>query len=77
MKNLISEIDLMIFKELNIKDYSIMELQRKINISPKNIQQHLIKLKEFDFIKIVEANKGHKKKIQITNKGRDILKYFN
>jgi len=77
MKNLISEVDLKIFKELSIKDYSVMELQRKVDISPKNIHQHLIRLKKFKFIKITEIGKGHKKKIQITKKGVNILKYFD
>jgi len=71
---IINEIDLKILGTLNEKEMYITELTSKINIAPVNMWKHLNSLKELELIHVPEAKKGCKKILNITSKGRDLLK---
>jgi len=76
---ILSELDLIILKTVknSSKEFSILELTKKLEAMPISIRKRLRKLDTLEFISREKVPKKNKYIISITENGEQVLKLFN
>jgi DNA-binding HxlR family transcriptional regulator len=76
---ILSELDLIILKIVKnkSKEFSILELTKKVEVMPISLRKRLRKLESLGFINKVKVPKKNKYIISITENGEQVLKLFN
>jgi len=75
---LLDDVDLVLLKILNKsdKDYSIMELNKKLNMSHISFKIHFRRLIDLGFLEKEKVEKQHKYLLKITKNGKELVKLF-
>jgi len=76
---MLSELDLIILKTVknSSKEFSILELTKKLETMPISLRKRLRKLDELGFINREKVPKKNKFLIGITENGEQVLKLFS
>ena len=75
---LLDDVDLIILKILNKsnKKYSIMELNKELNMSHVSFKIHFRRLIDLGFLEKEKVEKQHKYLLKITKNGKELIKLF-